>query len=246
MKPLTNRLALFFAAALAGGASFAAQAESGPNPYQAIIDRNPFGLKPPPPPVVAETVAPVIPPGKVVLTGITSLFGRTPRALLEITEQEPGKPATPRHPILKEGERDGAIEVVSIDIEKSLVKIRNAGLETNITFETQKAGGGAAPLIPGFPPPQPMAAGMPGNPGIYSPAAAAAANNAGRNPVGGAYGNTAGAAAANPRAVVPSAYGATATPGAATGFNGNPGLRTIPSRNVRSYPPPPVPGAPAQ
>jgi len=60
------------------------------------------------------------------------------RVLLEITEQEAGKAPVVHKPILREGEREGSIEVVSIDIEKGLVKIRNAGNETNITFEAPK------------------------------------------------------------------------------------------------------------
>jgi len=74
---------------------------------------------------------------KVVLTGITSLSA-TPHALLEITEQEPGKPATTHRPSLREGERDGGIEVLSIDVEKALVKIRNGGVETNVSLEIPK------------------------------------------------------------------------------------------------------------
>jgi len=81
--------------------------------------------------------APMVPLGKVVLTGITSLGG-SPRALLEITEQEAGKPGATRRPGLREGERDGSVEVLSIDSERALVRIRNAGVETNISFEVPK------------------------------------------------------------------------------------------------------------
>src|SRR5258708_2332237 len=61
---------LFLAAAISWGG-----AEVRPNPYQAIIERNPFGLKPPPPPPDPTPPGPVIPPPKVVLTGIVSAFG---------------------------------------------------------------------------------------------------------------------------------------------------------------------------
>jgi len=179
MKPFKCRSVCVLGAILAGGAVQVALADAKPNPYQAIIERNPFALKPvpkavdtPPPPVV-------VPLGKVVLTGITSL-GPAPRALLEITEQEPGKTATTRRPILNAGESDGSVEVLSIDVEKSLVKIRNAGIETNISFETPKvASSGAAPgapaVPPGFPPPPATASA----PTVISPANAAA-NNLGR------------------------------------------------------------------
>ena len=40
------------------------------------------------------------PLAKVILTGITTVFGPT-RALLEVTEQEPGKTAVTRRPTLR-------------------------------------------------------------------------------------------------------------------------------------------------
>src|SRR2546423_7027694 len=113
-----------------------ASAESRSNPYQGIVERNPFGLKPPPPPADPPPPAPAVPPSKVILTGISSIFGV--RALLEITEQEPGKPPQTRKPILKEGERDGSVEVISIDVEKSVVKIRNGGQEATLAFDAPK------------------------------------------------------------------------------------------------------------
>src|ERR1043165_40176 len=118
MKPWKKMVCYLAAGCLVFGVSHRAVAEAKPNPYLSIVDRNPFGLKPPPPPPDPTPVVPVVPPATVVLTGITSLFGPTSkRALLEITEQEPGKPASVKKPILREGERDGAIEVVSIDLE---------------------------------------------------------------------------------------------------------------------------------
>src|SRR5881296_2776061 len=122
MKPMRNRLVYILGGILAVSAAQTALAEAKPNPYQAIVERNPFGLKPPPPPPDPAPPAPAAPPAKVLLTGISSMFGV--RALLEITEQEPGKSPTTRKPILKEGERDGSVEVLAINVEKSLVKIR--------------------------------------------------------------------------------------------------------------------------
>lgn len=205
VKPSTNWSVRVLAAVLTCSPLHALKAEAGSNPYQAIIERNPFGLKPPPPPQEPPPVTAVIPAVKVLLTGITSLFGRSPRALLEITEQEPGKAQTIRKPILKEGERDGGLEVVSIDIEKSIVRIRQGGSETNITFETPKLTGGPAPAAPGFPPP-PLAAGMPGAPAAFSPANAGF-NNSGRNGGVNTYGNTASSAMASSRGAAAGAYG---------------------------------------
>src|SRR3954462_2463736 len=110
------------------GMTYQGWSDAKPNPYLSIVDRNPFGLKDPPPPPDPTPVAPVVPPAKVILTGITSLFGPpSKRALIEITEQEPGKPASVRKPILREGEREGSVEVLSIDLEKNLVHIKNSG-----------------------------------------------------------------------------------------------------------------------
>lgn len=111
------------------------------NPYQVIVERNPFGLKPIPPPVAETNQITATPPVKVVLTGITSMFGpNSKRVFLEMTEQQPaGKAAAPPiRAMLGEGDREGDIEVVSIDIDRSIVKIRNSGAESELTFEVAK------------------------------------------------------------------------------------------------------------
>jgi hypothetical protein len=115
----------------------ALRADNEAGPFQSITDRNVFALRPPPPPPSNEP-----PPGpppqlaKVILTGITSIFGPSDkRAFLEI--EEPGKPA--KKPILREGERNGNIEVLAIDLDKGIVKIRNTGFETNLVFGEQKS-----------------------------------------------------------------------------------------------------------
>jgi len=241
MKPLKSCPACILGTFLVGIAVQPAFADAKPNPYQAIIERNPFALKPPPKPLEVTPPQAVVSIGKVILTGITSL-GPAPKALLEITEQEPGKTATTRRPILQQGERDGAVEVLSIDVEKSLVKIRNAGNETNISFEVPKiAASAAAPagtVAPaGFPPPPATAS----TPTVISPANAAA-NNLDRGSGvtivgGGTTGSAAGSVASyggnsgvNP-AATPGVSLAGYTP-PAVGLNG--GLGTVPSRPLRT------------
>jgi hypothetical protein len=242
MTPSKSRMFVLGAVLLAGTAPMVL-AEAKPNPYQAIVERNPFGLKPPPPPVDNTPPPPVIPLAKVVLTGISSVFGPT-RALLEVTEQEPGKTATTRRPILREGERDGTIEVVSIDVEKNLVKIRNSGNETNISFETPKlaSSGPAAPAVPalgGFPPP-------PFNPAVPNPnpltGAIPGANPPGRGGVtivgGGVVPPVAtpstvpGGSSVPPAPPNPGAF--TLPTGAMPAYNNPGGLRQIPSRSLRT------------
>src|SRR5687768_12002553 len=129
------------------------------NPYGPIVDRNPFGLKPPPPPVVETNQEPVAPPPNVKLTGISNLFAK--RALLEVTEQQasarPGQPPAAggnvNRPILGEGEAAFGVEVLAIDFERSLVKIRNGGTESDLTFEVPKPSGGAPAGVPTPPAP---------------------------------------------------------------------------------------------
>jgi hypothetical protein len=127
------------------------------NPYGTIVDRNPFGLKPPPPPPPPpETTAPPVPMAKVTLTGLISMFGE-PRALFEIVEDPAKGGGTPKKPILREGERAGIVEVLAIDVLKNSVRIRNSGVETNMTFEVVKSG------------PAPGGPGIPGAPPTYTP-----------------------------------------------------------------------------
>ncbi|HYL95726.1 MAG TPA: hypothetical protein VET69_07975, partial [Terriglobales bacterium] len=128
------------------------------NPYQGIVARNVFLLKPPPPPVPIEEAKP--PPPKVFLTGITSILGNK-RALLK-TPAPPAKPGQPpqgeQSYILTEGQREGDIEVVSIDEKAGTVKINNGGTLYVLNFDKDgqkpSAGlmpGGAQP--PGIPTP---------------------------------------------------------------------------------------------
>ena len=129
-------------------------AEARPNPYGGIVDRNPFGLKPPPPPVVETNSEPAAPPPNVKLTGISNLFSK--RALLEITEQQaPARPGqaplpggTVNRPILAEGEEMFGVEVMAIDLEKNIVRIRNGGTESDLTFEVPKTSGTPASAPP--------------------------------------------------------------------------------------------------
>src|ERR1043166_7940259 len=116
------------------------------NPYDVIVDRNPFALKPPPPPLDpnATPVVPPAPPATVELTGITSILS-SKRALFEII---PGPGKQMIKPILAEGERVESVEVVSIDVEKNEVTIKNGTIVTNLTFKVAKATP-SGPLPPG-------------------------------------------------------------------------------------------------
>ena len=223
MQRFTVKWAICAAGALAL-CSGLGRANVDTNPYTTIVDRNPFGLKPPPPPPPPpEQTAPPVPMAKVTLTGLLSTFGE-PRVLLEIIEDPTKGGGTPKKPILREGERLGPVEVLSIDVVKNTVRLRNSGVETNVTFEVAKSGptpGG--PGVPGAPPtftpPPPLNVPQPQNPqaSAVSPNGGNPGNNSGVTLMGGTTATTAAAG-------VPNALGA-ATDG---------GMRTIPSRPLRT------------
>jgi hypothetical protein len=231
------------------------------NPYTPIVERNVFGLRPPPVPGPETNQTTVTPPAKVVLTGITSMFGpNSKRAFFEITQQEPGKQATaatPKRPILGEGDREGEIEVLSIDIDHNIVKIRNGTVESELTFEVPKSGGSGssggagsganlAANLPGVNPPAPP----PTQPTIISSSeprggvtmlgggGGFAGNSAGVTSFGGSTPMASGSSGG-----ISSFGGLPATGGPGFAGAGNPalaaagGLPTIPNRPVRTPPP---------
>lgn len=180
--------------------------------YQSIIDRNPFGLKPPPPP------APPPPPqtnpanSEIVLTGIASVVKPTQAYLMR---KEAGK-KDPSYYNLSQGQVKDGIEILQIDEKARSVKIRNAGLETFLTFATHGVKAPAGTPLP--PPPAPGAGGAPVPGGVppAPPQPGAPPPMAQVQPVPAAFGGT--ASAANPY-----------TPASS-------GVRTIPSRTLRAQP----------
>ena len=200
-----------------------ATSDSPNNPYQSIVDRNVFALKPPPPPPDPEATKP--PPVKITLTGITTILGK--RALLK-SPAPPGMPGEPAKPelsyILAPGQREGDIEVLDIDEVGGNVKLRNAGVE--VTLNIDKDGpklapsAAAVPGVPGMPGAVPPYPGAPrgftppapaGNPGFTMPTRTL------RLPPGGAGGTGANAGAV-------AAPGAGYVPGVNPVYTANPNL----------------------
>jgi hypothetical protein len=153
MTAWTVVLAAFLA--ILGCAAFAPHAAG--TPYQGIVDRNLFGLKPPPPPPKPEEVKPPLP--DILLTGITTILGDK-RVLLKLPAKAPQRPKDEFY-ILKEGQRDGEIEVLSIDPVAGTVKVNNHGTVQTLDFVNNgvKVAGATpapgAPVAPGAPPPRP-------------------------------------------------------------------------------------------
>jgi len=212
MKRSKQNLFWFAAGALLVSAGVDAWADTSVNHYEMIVERNPFGLKPPPPPPDPSEInkPPPTPPATVELTGITSILS-SKRALFEIIPG-PGKPMI--KPILAEGERIESVEVVSINVDKNEVTVKNGGLITNLTFKVAKSG------------PTPPAGAVPGSipPPVVPGAAAAVQNQAsGRYNVMVGGGNVSPAPTSTP--VSPVSPVAPANDG---------GFRSIPPRNMRT------------
>ena len=153
MKHGRTLLVLLAGGMALGGRANAVPTEPADTPYQTIVDRNVFSLKPPPPPPNADDNKPQ--PVKITLTGITTIFGD--KRVLMKSPAPPGKPGEPAKPelsyILTEGQREGDIEVLEIDDKNGNVKLNNAG--TIVTLNIDKDG----PKLPTTP-----MAGVPGAP----------------------------------------------------------------------------------
>lgn len=116
--------------------------------YKVILERNPFGLKPTPPPPKIETIAPPGTPLNYKLTGMTALF-KKPRAMF--VNQIPGK-TTPEYISLSEGQRQNGLEVLpgGIDLSKGTVRVKISGEERTLSFAKDglSAVGASAPSQP--------------------------------------------------------------------------------------------------
>lgn len=116
------------------------------NPYQVIIDRNVFGLNPPPaPPSVVTTNTP---PPQVKLVGIARVFG-VKKALLKIAEgNKPVDIAKDLTVVLEEGAREKEVEVLQIDEIGSTVKVSNRGTEATLVFSKDDLKLPTSPAVP--------------------------------------------------------------------------------------------------
>jgi len=205
-------------AMLALACGLAAALADNKDQFKVILERNPFGLKepvqPPPPPPPPE------PPKTVKLSGIVSIIG-PPRAML--VRQEPGQ-TKPDYLTLREGEKDGAVEVVRIDAEAGEVEIINGGVKKVLNFKDDglKPGGPAPNMaaVPGGA--QPL--GMFLNPAATAGQPAAAATYTVRPGTMSAAANQQGAG---------TGIGGSAPTGGAAGPNFQPDLRPTPTRQIR-------------
>lgn len=120
--------------------------------YKVFVQRNPFGLRDPTPPV-APKPPPAPPQNKTYLTGITALPPNKPRLTAHFKRVDPANKSTEFS--LKVGEGKDGLEVVSIELDpvESKVRVQEDGVEAVYTFANH-----------GVKPPRATAAAAPGQP----------------------------------------------------------------------------------
>jgi hypothetical protein len=156
------------------------------NPYGSIAARNVFALNPVPPPAPPPDPN-AIPPPKITLTGITTIFGPAEALYKVAAYAKEGKQVPEQSYILTEGEAQDDVEVTMIDTQKDIVTFNNHGQTQVIPLANGMAtGGNSAPSAPGGPPgfirrfggnfPRPG-----GGPGNFQPQAGGGYNGGGYN-----------------------------------------------------------------
>jgi hypothetical protein len=116
-----------------GSAANTLRAASSQNPYGGIVQRNVFDVKPPAPiPLVEAPPTPQMP--DIWLNGLTDILGKK-QVMMKV--RFPSKPPKEESYILTEGQREGDIEILAIDVKAGTVKvkifdqIRELSLEVN-------------------------------------------------------------------------------------------------------------------
>jgi hypothetical protein len=128
---------------------------SSDSPYGSITLRNVFDLRPMPPP--PTNVPPPEAPPNVDLIGVTTLLGY-PQGVFAVHEK--GKPTTDSF-IMKDGERQGALEVISISMASKSARVKIDDKLTELTLVEPKAGPAGGMAVAGAA--GAMAPGMAGN-----------------------------------------------------------------------------------
>jgi hypothetical protein len=155
-KPL---VCLVAALAICTAANAATPDPTAGGPYHGIVERNVFGLHDPPPPLPPpdpEKSKP--PPPPLILTGVSTIFGKA-KALFKVSmPAKPGEPAKELFPIIAEGgPPEDNIEVIHIDVNAGIVQAKYYGVATNLTIKVNgpKIASALPPAIaaPGMPPP---------------------------------------------------------------------------------------------
>ena len=162
----TNRVIALLGVAVASSTVNAVPAGELKENYQSIIERNPFGLKPIPPPPT-NNAAPVKekPKTEIFLTGITS-FPKMPKQAYFYTREQGKK--DPTYYALTEGDSKDGIKILTIDPQQRKVRVNMDSGETLLSFDTHGVPVAAAAGRPGMPG-VPGALPVPGQPGQPQP-----------------------------------------------------------------------------
>lgn len=134
------------------------------NPYEPIVGRNVFSLKPPTPPPNPEDLIKKEPPPKIRLQGLTTILGRRQVLFKVQAPAKPGAPAKEESFVLSQGERQGEIEVVEIDEQAGTVKFNNHSIQQSLNMKDDADKPVVAALPPGFPQPGAVPGALPGVP----------------------------------------------------------------------------------
>jgi hypothetical protein len=167
MRNISRTLLAGIVVALVGMQAEAIVSDNGA--FEAIPNRNVFGLKPPQQAII--TNLPVALP-KLILQGITTILGNKRVLLREEPAAQAGPrmlpPTEARSLILTEGQADGDVEVLQIDENAGSVMVKNSGTLMTLTFEKD------GPKLPNTPPGQnpgtPPTQNPVGTPGYRGPA----------------------------------------------------------------------------
>jgi len=110
-------------------------------PYGVIVDRNLFHLVPTPPSAPPpEKSEPPSGPGGLKLTGFMSMNGTEVRAMFI---NIPSNPTNLAFYNLAEGEREGPVELLKINVEEESAIVINAGNRLTLALKDNKSAGGA-------------------------------------------------------------------------------------------------------
>jgi hypothetical protein len=129
------------------------------NPYAPIVERNVFGLLPPPaPPDPSQVALSGLP--KITLQGIYSVYGHS-KAMFKVSgaATKVGQAPKDMYYDLAEGQREDDYEVVSIDADNGMVTFKNHDITEDIPLATVGASSSA-------PSPGPISGPIPGRPGF--------------------------------------------------------------------------------
>jgi hypothetical protein len=163
MKRGGKTLAYVLSALALGNGAQALVSDSSGGPYHGIVARNVFDIHPPVPHDPALDKPPTPPPPNIRLQGITDILHRKQVIFKVQLPSKPPAPAKEESYILTEGQREGEIEVLEIDVKAGTVKMNDYGVITNLSIElngeklVSGPPAGAPPPVPGAQPPAPGA-----------------------------------------------------------------------------------------